>query len=191
MVGTTDAKPGDEVDAYSDGTAIDNPSKAGSVGLKVFLFSRPEEIAELLPLVAEAHAESPFGIYAFSETKARQRLLESLERRDHQAGFYVKYRGQIVGMAGVAVGPHYLSDEGLVATCLAFFVTSGIRRSLLGARTAAHLLRALRGWGTLKGATLLTIHGTSGHVGRMARGARPIGVNVVIPLVRLSDTAHR
>jgi hypothetical protein len=29
---------------------------------------------------------------------------------------------------------------------------------------------------------MLTIHGTSGQMLRMARGARPIGVNVALPL---------
>lgn len=47
---------------------------------------------------------------------------------------------------------------------------------------AAMLLRAMKAWARAKGAEMLTIHGTSGQMARMARGARPIGVNVVVPL---------
>ncbi len=151
-------------------------------GLKVHLFARPEELAALLPLIAEAHAESPFARYAFSEAKTRERVLAVLSSSGRQAGFYVTHRGRVVGLAGAAVGPYYLSDEGVVATCLAFFVAGSVRKSLLGARVAALLLRTMKGWAVAKGASMLIIHGTDGRMRRMARGARPIGINVSIPL---------
>jgi hypothetical protein len=82
----------------------------------------------------------------------------------------------------VAVGPHFLSDEGVVATCLTVNVRADIRKSFLGARAVALLLRADKGWASAKGATMLTLHGTSGQMLRMTRGGRPIGVNVVLRL---------
>lgn len=154
----------------------------GQRRLQLHLLTRPEEAPHLLPIMAEAHRESPFGRFPFSSAKAHAWLVAELSRGDRQAGFYVTYGERIVGVAGVAAGRYYLSDEGVAATCLAFFVARDVRKSLLGAKIASVMLRALRGWATAKGATLLTIHGTNGHVGRMARDARMIGVNVVIPL---------
>jgi hypothetical protein len=65
---------------------------------------------------------------------------------------------------------------------VAIYVHPEIRRSLLGARVAALLLRAMKVWALAQGATVLAIHGTNGYVGRMARGAKPIGVNVLVNL---------
>ncbi len=186
-IGSTDeARPGRPASADTQhpesGSTGHRPGAESARKLQVHLFSQLEEVDALLPLIAEGHAEGPFGRYAFSEKKARRRVLGVLENRDRRAGFYVTYRGRVVGLADVAVGPHYLSDDGLVATCLALLVAADIRKSLLGVRAAAHLMRAIKSWARAKGANMLTIHGTGGSVRRMARGARAIGINVAVPL---------
>jgi hypothetical protein len=107
-------------------------------------------------------------------------MLATLENLERRAGFFATYHGRVVGFAELAVGPHYLSDEGVVATCLTVNVRADIRKSFLGARTAALLSRAVKGWASAKGATMLTIHGTDGQMRRMARGGRSIGANVVV-----------
>lgn len=150
--------------------------------LRVHLLTRPEEAEAIVPAMAVAHAETPFGRYRFSAAKARQRVLATLRNPDRRAGFYATYDGRVVGLAEVAVGPHFLSEEGVPATCLVLDVLPDIRKSLLGGRAAAMLLRAMKAWARAKGAEMLTIHGTSGQMARMARGARPIRVNVVVPL---------
>lgn len=150
--------------------------------LQIFLFTREEEIEPALPLMRELHAESPFAHLGFSEKKARQRALGLLKNRGTQAGFYVIYKREVVGIVSLAVGPHYLSEEGLVATCLSFSVDPKLRKSMLSGRVAALMLRTARQWARAQGASMLTIHGTSGYMGRMSKRATPMGVNVAIGL---------
>ncbi|WP_029042214.1 hypothetical protein [Cucumibacter marinus] len=101
------------------------------------------------------------------------------------------YRPDLVGIFDLAVGPHHLSDEGLIATCMRFFVMPDICKSLLGGRVAAILIRQVRNWAKDRAknrvknrvknnnAISLTIHGTNGMVARMVKGGKVIGVNVI------------
>lgn len=93
-----------------------------------------------------------------------------------------------VGIVGPAIGPHHLSDIGLIATCMGFFVMPDIRKSMLGGRVAAVLIRQAKDWAKnwvkdrVKNNTAisLTIHGTNGMVARMVKGGKVTGVNVVL-----------
>jgi len=152
--------------------------------LQVFLFTRPEEIELGIPLIRQLHAESPFAHLKFSERKARAQAMAYLKDTANRAAFYVLHRGRVVGIISLAVGPHYLSEDGLVATCLSFSVEPALRKSFLGGRVAALLLSTGRKWARAQGASILTIHGTSGYMGRLSKGATPIGINVAIELAR-------
>lgn len=171
------------VDARPAGAAKSSAAAAPSEDrLRIFLLTRAEEAELVVPLIRDLHAESPFAHLRFSEKKARQRVLSYLKGNANQAGFYVLYKQEVVGIISLAVGPHYLSEEGLVATCLSFSVDPKLRKSMLGGRVAALMLRTGKQWARAQGATMLTIHGTSGYMGRMSKRATPMGVNVVMGL---------
>jgi hypothetical protein len=44
------------------------------------------------------------------------------------------------------------------------------------------LLRTGKAWARAQGASMLTIHGTSGYIGRMSKGSQALGVNSAISL---------
>jgi hypothetical protein len=89
----------------------------------------------------------------------------------------------VVGIVGLAIGPHRLNDEGLIATCMGLYVMPGIRKSMFGGRAAAILIRLAKNWAKDRvknnNAISLTIHGTNGMVARMVKGGKVIGVNVI------------
>jgi hypothetical protein len=89
----------------------------------------------------------------------------------------------VVGIVHTAIGPHHLSDEGLIATCMGLHVMPDIRKSLLGRRAPAILILQAKNWAKDRvknnNAISLTIHGTNGMVARMVKGGKVIGVNVI------------
>jgi len=169
--------------AQPTGAAVPKPARVSPNNrLRIFLLTRAEEAELVVPLIRDLHAESPFAHLRFSEKKARRRVLSYLKGNANQAGFFVLYKQRVVGIVSIAVGPHYLSEEGLVATCLSYSVDPKLRNSMLGGRVAALMLRTARQWARAQGASMLTIHGTSGYMGRMSKGAKAMGVNVGIEL---------
>jgi hypothetical protein len=72
---------------------------------------------------------------------------------------------------------------------------TGIRKSMIGGRAAAILIRLAKNWAKDRvknnNAISLTIHGTNGMVARMVKGEEVTGVNNAFHLVRNNNTASK
>lgn len=150
--------------------------------LQLFKLSNAREAQVILPLVREWYAESRYAHLPFSEKKFMSNFVAVLNNEREAAGFFVAYKGRVVGMIQLIVGEAYLSDGGRIASSLAWFVAPDIRQTFLGGKVAVILMRQARDWCKAKGATELTIHGTHGQMTRVAKGAEIIGANVVVKI---------
>jgi hypothetical protein len=123
----------------------------------------PADRDGILRLAQAAHAESAFGVFPFDPAKFDVAFEAAMSHPKSQVGVVVELDGRVLGFGFFRCGPHYLSSEGLLATVQALCVDAGVRRSLLGGRVLAKLLRALERWSEAVGARATTIAVTSGH----------------------------
>lgn len=115
-----------------------------------------------------------------SERKLLEQVARSLSRADNGATFYVVRRGEVVGVIDVAAGQAWLCDGGRYATCLAWFVRSDLRRTLLGGRVARNLYDHAKGWAAETGVLALFLNGTHTPRTSPVRIGTIIGQNVAI-----------
>lgn len=150
--------------------------------LRLFRLSRPEEAILAMPLLRAYHTESPFGRFPFSERKALQKVLDILNRGESGACIYATLGHRVLGGIDLAVGQPYLSEQGTLATCMGWFVMPEVRKTLLGGRVAAILLREAKSWSSEKRASALLIHGTHGFGMGLARSGHLMGRNMLMEI---------
>lgn len=165
--------------------ARSGPAGAGngaSSGLRMFRLSTASETLLLLPLARAWHAESRYSHLPFSEEKFLKQVMAALGRKDNGAVFFIVHKTSVVGVINLAVGEAWLADGGCYATCLAWFIESRIRRTLLGGKVASLLMEEAKKWAKARGATDLMVHGTHGPNGGLGRRGEPLGANIVVAL---------
>lgn len=148
----------------------------GAAVLSVRLLASERDIEDTLPLALAAHREGRHRRYRLDAERRRRFLRERFLADPTRYGFLVaRHRGRAVGMLTCHAQTLFYSDA-TVVSCLSFYVSGSVRRTLLGGRVALGLLDAGRRWALNRRAVEWQVHVTNGiHIGQTDRMLRRVG----------------
>ena len=135
---------------------------AQHLGLQVFRVSSQDELALVVDVVRELHAESRYQHLPFSEKKFANVFTRAISNPDKKLAIYVQYNGTTVGFLTAGIGDYFLSEHGRMATVYGVYVSAKIRNSLLGGKIGIKLIRMMMDWAKSQNAQEVHIHATSG-----------------------------
>lgn len=131
-------------------------------GLVVYRGRQMSEIANVLDIVKEYHAESRYAHIPFSEKKFTTFCARMKRHPEDTIGLYVQYNGQTVGVLSAGIGEYYLGDGGRMATIYGLYVSQKIRGSFLGGKIGLRLVRMAIDWAKSQKTEEIHIQATSG-----------------------------
>ncbi len=136
-------------------------SRTEKSALRIFRATTESDILRLVDIALEYHHESRYGLIPFS----REKFVKSYSRivaDENALSIVVEFQGRPVGLLGANVGEYFLGSGTRIATNYIFYVSPGIRHSLLGGKVAIRLMRIFTDWARAQGASEINIHATSG-----------------------------
>ena len=116
----------------------------------------------VMELARRAHEESIFRDLPFSEKKYSALFDRCVSQPGRCLGLKAEVNGEIAGFLYCNLGEYYIADEGVIASVNVIYCTEELRKSLLGGKVAALLVRSVARWAKAQGAYLVTFYVTSG-----------------------------
>lgn len=120
-----------------------------------------EDVESVSFLVEQAHDESWFRDYPYSQEKQNKFLMNSLHSPDKNILLIARYDGLPIGVLFAACDEYILGYDFLMTNVYGLYVEKKFRGSLLGGRAAVGMLKICLRWSKSKGSRELMIHATA------------------------------
>lgn len=120
------------------------------------------EMAHVLDIVKEYHAESRYAHLPFSERKFTSFCMRMKRHPKDTLGLYVQHKSQTVGVLSAGIGDYYLGEGGRLVTIYGIYVSRKVRGSFLGGKVGMRLMRMVIDWAKSQEAEEIHLQSTSG-----------------------------
>lgn len=165
--------------------------------LTIKLAETEDDLAFLLPLSKEFHAESHYSSIPYDRKQRDQLARRAIDRPDRHAQVIASYNGKPVGDLFCSIGEYMVGGHDLITTVQTFYVSRNYRHSLIGGRIAVRMLKGAIRWSEMRNAREMMIHVTTGidiqRTDRFLRkaGFGVLGGNYALPLDHIEDDKRR
>ncbi len=138
-----------------------NRRKIELKGLRVRIATSPRDILLTASIAREAHEESWFKGYPYSETKREAFIFEALAFPERSAFFIASVGSKVTGVLYCRCEEYILGSSGLMTNIYGIYIEKDSRKSLLGGKSAVLLMKSCLEWSKQRKSTEVLLHATA------------------------------
>lgn len=130
-------------------------------GLRVRIATSPSDISLTASIAREAHEESWFNGYPYSESKREAFIFDALASPERSAFFIASVGSKVTGVLYCRCEEYIIGSGGLMTNIYGFYIEKDSRKSLLGGKSALLLMKSCLEWSRKRKSTEVLIHATA------------------------------